>query len=288
MPHLIFAVALTAVLSTQDKTLTSGSPVEEKTATRSSEPVRRSESPSTTTSHAQIHQSATPSSNQEAQGPRSVPKPAFVGPRSPQPPHDFKAALRQHLKNQGEPLNPEEFEQMLSTLEDIRSAVGSPALWPSDLPVGHSVDQPLAKTEGRRGDPLRNQPQPERTIPLLGHLFQSTHPGQGTAPLMPQHSGYPHSNPTHPRDHAEVTYIGALRDSARRLDQAAADLEEQSKFDEADRLREHAQRLRIEARASQPPSPDMKPVEPPKNSSVPLPFRPGTFRHQAMIQTVIR
>ena len=41
MPHLIFAVALTAVLSTQDKTLTSGSPVEEKTATRSSEPVRR-------------------------------------------------------------------------------------------------------------------------------------------------------------------------------------------------------------------------------------------------------
>ena len=257
MTHLIFAIALTAVLSTQDETVTSGSPLEEKPATRSSEPVRRSESPSITLPH-------------------------------DQPPQDFKAALRQHLKNQGEPLNPEEFEQMLGTLEDIRSAVGGPALWPSDLPPGHSVAQPLAKPEGRRGDPLRNQPQPERTIPLLGHLFQSTHPGQGTAPLMPQHSGYPHSNPTHPRDHAEVTYIGALRDSARRLDQAAADLEEQSKFDEADRLREHAQRLRIEARASEPPSPDMKPVEPPKNSSVPLPFRPGTFRHQAMIQTVIR
>ena len=99
MTHLIFTIALTAVLSTQDETVTSGSPLEEKPATRSYEPVRRSESPSITLPHAQ-------------------------------PPQDFKAALRQHLKNQGEPLNPEEFEQMLGTLEDIRSAVGGPALWP--------------------------------------------------------------------------------------------------------------------------------------------------------------
>ena len=288
MTHLIFAAALTTFLSTQDETTTADSRLKGKPAARSSEPVRRPESPSLSLSQAQQPQSFTPSSKQEVQNPHSAAESPSVTPRPPQPPQDFKAALRQHLKNQGEALNPEEFEQMLGTLEDIRSAVGGPALWPSDLPLGHSENQPRATPEGRRGDPSRNQPQPEGTIPLLGHLFQPTHPGQGAAPLVRQPSGYPNNSPTHPRDHAEVTYIGALRDSARRLDQAAADLEEQAKFDEADRLREHAQRLRIEARASQPPSPVMKPAEPPKNSSVPLPFRPGTFRHQAMIQTVIR
>lgn len=91
-----------------------------------------------------------------------------------------------------------------------------------------------------------------------------------------------------PWSQPDVTFEHALRQAARVLEQAAADLEDQSRFDQADRLRERAQQLRIEARESDSVEPHGDPDPPPQTSSIPKAFEPGAFKQSSTVIQVLR
>ena len=198
-------------------------------------------------------------------------------------PQDFGEALRQHLKTQGEGVNPEEVEDILGTLEEIRSAVGGPALWPDDLtpPPG----TPIPAGPDRQPQPGHLLPPVQPNAPMWN---PSVPPGGGPDMWIPPHPPQVPQMLPEPWKQPEVTFEHALRQAARLLDQAAAELEEQSRFDQADRLREQAQQLRIEAREANTVEPQDEPDSPPRTSSIPRPFQPGAFKQTSMVIQVLR
>ncbi len=212
------------------------------------------------------------------------PNPTASGqlPSAPPVPQDFAEALRQHLRAQGDSVSPQEAEEILGALEEIRSAVGGPVLWPDDLAPTPGALNPIAPD--RRPQPGHSLPQVQSSGPMWTPVMPH---GAGPEPWLTPHPQPPKILPE-PWKPTEVTFEHALRQAARLLDQAAAELEDQSRYDQADHLRERANQLRMEARESKSTEPQTETDPPPHTSFVPKPFQPGDFKQQAMVIQVLR
>lgn len=213
-----------------------------------------------------------------------TPNPAAPGqlPAAPPVPQDFGEALRQHLRAQGDSVSPQEAEEILGALEEIRSAVGGPVLWPDDLAPMPGAPNPIAPD--RRPQPGHLPPQAQPSGPMWTPVMP---PGAGPESWITPHPQPPQILPE-PWRQTEVTFEHALRQAARLLEQAAAELEDQSRYDQADHLRERAKQLRMEARESKSNEPQAETDPPPHTSFVPKPFQPGAFKQQAMVIQVLR
>ncbi|MCA9238092.1 MAG: hypothetical protein KDA44_21610 [Planctomycetales bacterium] len=166
----------------------------------------------------------------------------------------FRAQLERLSREGGQSLSPADVEQMLQIRQSLLVDRPGDAPLPSATVTDQNPPQPMAPNPWPRlsdwGQPPSADPPPADSMP----------PGNGPMAIprndpRPQYWVTPQPVDAHAREHH---CVAALRSTAQQLDNAANQLEQCELYDQADALRETAQRLRIDARhlAGQPHEPD--------------------------------